>query len=614
MDAGLKVGVEGEAEFKKQIREIDDSLKLMGAELKSVASEYDKNDKSAKNLTAQSEVLTREIDAQKNKLGLLKDKLAAAKTEYGENDEKTQELQKSVYNATTALNKMERQLDDNTKSIKEFGAQQIKAAKDSEEFKNAQEKLKGAFNAVKIAVAAVGASIAGFAVAALNSADELQKLSDTTGLTAERLQELQYAGNNLGVELTTITGAQAKLTKSMAAAQKGTGDATKAFQTLGISVVDGNGQLRDAKTVMAEAFSALNNVGNETERDALAMQIFGKSAMEMNPLIKAGGDELNRLAKEARESGAVMSNEAVAGLDSFGDAVGNMKTALTGKFGEAFAELAPTLTEFTDKIKNIDITPLVSALQWVIDNAGTIAAGAVAIGTGMLMWNVVSTVQAVIGAMKAWKAATEGMTIAQQIINLVMAANPIGLIITAIAALVAGIIVLWNTNDKFKEFILNMGAKIKEFFLGLVDWFKVLPQKMVDIGKNIVSGIWEGITGMATWLKDKVGGFFGGIVGGIKKALGIHSPSTVFAGIGENMAAGLGKGFGAEMDGVTKQINDAIPAPNIKASIGSSRNEIMLGGTIRVEGVNNVNELVGVADYAVEEALARVLKRQVRMA
>lgn len=613
MDAGLKVGVEGEAEFKRQIREIDESLKTMGAELKSVASEYDKNDKSSKNLTAQNEVLNREIDAQKNKLGLLKDKLASAKSEYGESDVKTQQYQQAVYNATTALNKMERQLDDNTKSIKEFSAQQIKAAKDSEEFKRAQEKLQGAFNAVKIAVAAVGASIAGFAIAALDSADELQKLSDTTGLTAERLQELQYAGNNLGVELATITGAQAKLTKSMAAAQKGTGDAAKAFKALGISVVDGNGEMRDAKTVMNEAFSALNNVGNETERDALAMQIFGKSAMEMNPLIKAGGDELNRLAKEARESGAVMSNEAVAGLDSFGDAVGNMKTALTGKFGEAFAELAPTLTEFTDKIKNIDITPLVNALQWVIDNAGTIAAGAVAIGTGMLMWNVVSTVQAVVGAMKAWKAATEGMTIAQQIINAVMAANPIGLIITAIAALVAGIIVLWNTNDKFKEFILNMGAKIQGFFLGLVDWFKVLPQKMADIGKNIVSGIWNGIAGMATWLKDKVGGFFGGIVDGIKKALGIHSPSTVFAGIGENMAAGLGKGFGAEMDGVAKQINNAIPAPNIKTSIASG-NEIRLGGTIRVEGVNNKNELIGVSDYAVEEALARVLKRQVRMA
>ncbi len=93
----------------------------------------------------------------------------------------------------------------------------------------------------------------------------------------------------------------------------------------------------------------------------------------------------------------------------------------------------------------------------------------------------------------------------------------------------------------------------------IIGGFAEVPGMMLDIGKNIVEGVWNGISQMGSWIKEKVSGFFGGIVDGVKGLLGIHSPSTVFAGIGDNMAAGLGKGFEAAIGGVTKDIENSIP-------------------------------------------------------
>ena len=171
-----------------------------------------------------------------------------------------------------------------------------------------------------VASAVVIAGVGAIAVSAMDSADKLVKLSDETGLSLESLQELGYVGGQVGVELDTIAGAQAKLTKSMVSARGGTGAQADAFRALKVDAIDPTtGALRDAKVVMMEAFGALGNVGDETERDALSMAIFGKSAMDLNPIIKLGANGLAEMTQKAHETGSVMSDEAVKSLDDFGD-------------------------------------------------------------------------------------------------------------------------------------------------------------------------------------------------------------------------------------------------------------------------------------------------------
>ena len=507
------LALDGEKQFKASMQDAAREMRVLGSEMRANTSAFGDNAGSMAALTSRGASLEHQTAQQREIVQSLSRAVEESAATYGEADRRTDGYRIQLNNATSSLNRMENELGNNNKALSDYSRASIQAAKDSDEMKKVQDKLKKAFDVVKIGVLAAMAGIAGFAKLALDSADELQKLSDTTGLSAERLQELKYAGANLGVELETITGAQAKLTKSMNAAKEGTGAQADAFKTLGISVVDSNGQLKDAKTVMGDAFTALNGVGNETERDALAMSIFGKSAMELNPMIKAGGDELNRLTGEARANGAVMSNEAVAGLDGFGDAMDNMKTAILGRFGEAFSELAPMLTELTEKIKNIDTKPLVDGLKWILDNGNTIAAVAVSIGAGMVTWSVASTVIAVVEAVKKWKIATEGMTIAQAALNLVQKASWIGIIISAVVALAAGLIYLWKTNDGFRAALVGAWETIKATVGAVGQWLTNFF--MVDIPAAITTAI--------TWVSQlpaNIGAFFGQIPGIVANFLG----------------------------------------------------------------------------------------------
>ncbi len=174
-------------------------------------------------------------------------------------------------------------------------------------------------------------------------------------------------------------------------------------------------------------------------------------------------------------------------------------------------------------------------------------------------------------------AATEGQTIAQALLNTVMKANPIVLIITLVAGLVAAFITLWKTNDGFREAITKAWDAIKngvstavhaiaDFFkvkipnaiISAVAWFYKIQQKFQNLGKNIVEGIWNGIKNMAGWIKDKVSGFFSGIVDGVKGLLGIHSPSRVFADIGSNMAKGVGVGWNSEFGSIRDEIENGM--------------------------------------------------------
>lgn len=374
-DIGPKIGIEGEKEWRDQIKTLNNSLKTLGTEMAVATSSFDKGDRSMDALSAQSAVLTKQIEAQRAKVEAANKALWSAAEQYDINDERVQIWQRTVNTATAQLNNMERELGKNQsemealskdadaagEKVEDFGIQAQTAEKKASSFRANIAKLGSGMAKVGVAVGkaatagvvALGAAAAGAAVGiwnmannAADNADEVQRMADVTGMSAERIQELQYAGNNLGVELTTITGAQAKLTKTMAAAATGKGGPNaqaKAFKALGISARDSSGNLRDSQTVMNEAITALSGMSNETERDALAMQLFGKSAMELNPLIKAGGDELARLTEEAHKNGAVLSGEQIAALDAFGDAVGNLKASAQGLGGTLASALLPQL-------------------------------------------------------------------------------------------------------------------------------------------------------------------------------------------------------------------------------------------------------------------------------
>jgi glycosyltransferase involved in cell wall biosynthesis len=140
---GFKIGIEGEKEFKNALRDINQSFKVLGSEMKLATSEFDKNDKSIAAVTARNEVLNKAIDAQKDKISTLEDALKNASESFGENDRRTQNWAIQLNNAKAQLNGMERELDETTSSADDLSEELEDTGKSAEDAGGKFEKFGG---------------------------------------------------------------------------------------------------------------------------------------------------------------------------------------------------------------------------------------------------------------------------------------------------------------------------------------------------------------------------------------------------------------------------------------------------------------------------------------
>ena len=316
---GLKIGLEGEKEFKKALVDINQSFKVLGSEMKVVQSQFDKNDDSVEALTARNQVLGKEIDAQKKKIETLRKALENASTSFGENDRRTQQWQIQLNNAQAALNNMERELDQNQRAIDSMGDEMRDAAQQTDKFgdeiDDAADKtdkasgklekvgsvLKGLAVTAGAAVAAAGAALAGLTKSFLDLAESTREYREdqakldaaftTAGFTAEQAGEA-YTGFYaiLGEEDRSVEAVNhlAKLCSTEEELAQWTDIAAGVWATFGDSLpIEGlteaanetaktgqlTGVLADALNwagVNEEAFqSALDGCSSEQERAAL---------------------------------------------------------------------------------------------------------------------------------------------------------------------------------------------------------------------------------------------------------------------------------------------------------------------------------------------------------
>ena len=177
--------------------------------------------------------------------------------------------------------------------------------------------------------------------------------------------------------------------------------------------------------------------------------------------------------------------------------------------------------------------------------------------------------------------AIKKVSLAMKTLNITMSLNPIGLVVIAIVALIAIFVVLWNKCEGFRNFWIGLGNTIKNAFITAVNWVKTKINEcitafnnfkngvknvinsissfvsgVVNIGKNIVTGIWQGIQNAKSWLISKVKDFAKSILNGIKGALGIHSPSTEFAIVGKYSVLGYTEALDDMKSNVQNTIDD----------------------------------------------------------
>lgn len=302
-DIGPRIGIDGEAEFRKAINNINTNIRTLGTEMLAVTSAYDANDKSAAALTARNEVLVKQIDAQKEKLAKLQEGLAASAEKYGDSDEKTQRWQQTVNKATADLNKMERELAENSQALQDNGKELDSAA---EKTTNFGEKLKsGLSGAAKAAAAATAAAVtaATAAVGALvkSSLEGIGDYEQLTGGVETLFKDsagtvMEYANNayktaglSANEYMETVTSFSASLLQSLG------GDTEKAAQVADMAITDMSDNA--------------NKMGSDMESIQNAYNGFAKGQFDMLDNLKLGyggtKEEMQRLLSDAEKLSGV---------------------------------------------------------------------------------------------------------------------------------------------------------------------------------------------------------------------------------------------------------------------------------------------------------------------
>lgn len=537
---GPTIAVNGEKEYMNAMKNIRSEMKQVKAAADAATSAYSKNDKSIEALTTRNNELKKAYEVQEKAVKAAESVLERYKEKGLDPTSKAYlDMETNLNNAKAALNKTSVEIRENEAALEEQSDAAIAAARAIEEQEEAarraeeeQKKYEEAvntlndtlnnvantglvactaeFTAISAAVVAGVKGLYDMSAAAADVADDLLTTSAQTGVSVEMLQEYGYAARFIDTELDVLTNTMAKNIKSMKAAQDGTKLSVDAYNALGIAVTDADGKLRDGQTVYWEVIDALGKMENETQRDAIAMQILGKSAQEVNPLIKAGSSAVSEYANEAHALGIVLDDEAIAALGRYDDALETVSAQMDGLKNSVSAQLAPyfesaakTISEamkrISDSVKNGALKPsidkigksiekmaikaadaaekwipkLASAFEWLVDNSDQLVGGLISmiaafatLKTTLSVMRAIDAMRGVIAALTtvttAQTTATTAATAAQTGLNTAMAANPIGMVVAAVAALVAGLVAFAGTSAAMSESLDTLENQMEE--------------------------------------------------------------------------------------------------------------------------------------------------------
>lgn len=377
-------------------------------------------------LQQKQELLGKAVGETSEKLDVLKKAESQAQQQFKEgkiSEEQYRALQREIVATENSL-----------KDLKTSAAESnVAISKISDTAQNVSEKTK----ALSTAAAGVLTGLGAAAVSTGAKADDLNTLAKQTGFAVEELQKMQYASDIVDVSVDDMTKAAAKMTKNMISTSK---DVQGAWGTLGIALTDTEGQMRPVNEVFYDTLEALSKVGNETERDQLAMQIFGKSANDLAGIVDDGGAALKELGKEAEDAGLILSGDAVDSANEFNDVIDRLKATSTARFSEIGVTVAEKLLPYLEGLSDA----VCNVLEWFANADPAIQTLIIAI---IAIVAAISPIAGIIGA-----------------INSVMALSPVTWIVlgivAAVAALIAIIVLCVKHFDTIKAVALDVWEKI----------------------------------------------------------------------------------------------------------------------------------------------------------
>lgn len=451
-----------------------------------------------------------------------------------------------------------------------------------------------------VAVAAKGFSLAGgFINSATDAASNLEEtLSKTNVLFGDSAEEIvkfaSTAAKNFGQSKQQALDASA----TFATFGKAAGLAGKDLVGFSTDFVGLASDLASFNNTSPE--QAINAIGSALRGESEPLRAYGvllNDATLKNAALELGliSNTKNALTPQQKVLAAqkVIYEQTTAAQGDFArtsDGLANSQRILEAEQADLNSNLGKTFLPVMKQVNEAMriavgvFTSLPGPVQQIIVVVGLAIA---ILGPFLLLINAIKGAMVALElATLAKSAATKIATAAQWLFNAAMSANPIGLVVIAIVALIAIIVLLvknwdtvtevvgkvWNAIKDFAskawEKLKEFGSKVSGFVQSIKDAFNALPGAMLNVGINIVKGLWNGIQNMAGWLKDKVTGFFKNLIPSwAEKALGISSPSKVFGNIGKNIVSGLQSTFNAPaIKTVSNLAQKGLTAPKISTS------------------------------------------------
>jgi tape measure domain-containing protein len=520
---------------KSEISGLDKQLGSLGGEQTKAASEMEK--------------LSSTIEQQKSRLAGLKSEYANAVLTYGKNSSEAKSLRTQLQNLSGELKQNESKMDAATSSAERLAGGIDKAGE------SAKGAGDGGFTVLKGALANLAGNVIQSAISgiqnlageAISSSDALKKFESTMSFAGYDDATISKAKDDMKeyadltvYDLDTVANTTAQL------AANGIQDYTGLTEAAGNlnAVAGGNADTFQSVAMVLTQTAGAGKLTTENWNQ-LADAIPGASGKLQEALQKNGAytgnfrdamaegqitaDEFNQAIMDLGFTDA--AQEAATSTDTFEGAMGNMQAAVTDGLMQIYDAIgSENVTGFISGISDAvsEIVPYIKdAIQWLKDNLPAIAPLIAGIATALGGIMVAQQVEAMINAFRSWKTATEGLTVAQRILNAVQLSSPIGLIISAIAALVAGIVVLWNTNEDFRNAVIGIWQGIQDFvgnaiqaivgfFSNLGTTISQLPQMFADWLNDVITTVAGWVSNMAAQAASAGSQFVSNVVGFIQ--------------------------------------------------------------------------------------------------
>lgn len=468
---GITIEFQGDTtKLDKALRDVRKSTKDIDSELRKVNNSLKFNPGNVDLLRQKQTLLNQKIEQTENNLKDLRNmqKQVANDPSQGKNSQAYRELQREIIKSENQLkrfNAEQRKIKAALSPLGQFGSKMSEVGTKLTDMGN---KMRG-FSMVG---AAVTGAIGALAVKSGKAADDINTLSKVTGIATDKLQLYKLAAEQVDVSVEAIAKSQQILKKNMFTASEG-GSTAKYFKQLGISVTDANGNLRDSDEVFQEAIKKLGAMRNETQRDALAMKLFGRSAAELNPLIEDGGKayaDLTRLMKENNIN--LVDQKTLDQANKFNDSLDNMKSIFGATLQSVGTQLAAYLAPALEKVVGLvgtlagwlsNLSPQVLTIIAVI--GGIVAAIAPLL---LLAGALASAIGAISSAMALFGVTTT------------IALGPLALIVAAIAAVIAIGVLLYKNWDQIM-------ARLNGLKNGMVLVWNGIKTQVTAAVKNLVS-------------------------------------------------------------------------------------------------------------------------------